>query len=90
MDITQKPFHEVVIDALLEADENKLRDIAWWLMRTALPHGTHERVRKAWFKRCYEIKFEDHALIIEVTSHLSEQERSSVHPYLQSSGAGWD
>ncbi len=71
----QKPFHEVVIETLVEADENRLREIAWWLMRTTLPHGTHERVQKAWFGRCYAIKFDDHTLITSVTAHLLEREK---------------
>lgn len=74
----QKPFHEVVIDELLEADDNKLREIARWLMKVALPRGTHQIVQKAWFNRCLAIHFSDHALTIQVSKHVLDQERLSV------------
>ena len=65
-----KPFHEAVIEALSEADENKLREIAWWLMRVTLPHDSHVKVREAWSNRCLAIGFNDPTLIHEVNTLL--------------------
>ena len=73
-----KPFQQVVIDDLLEADDDKLREIARWLMKVALPRGAHEIVQKAWFDRCLAIHFSDHDLIVRVSKHVLDQGRLSV------------